>query len=68
LAKQKYRLEPIELVKKKLADMRIAMISSRTCPFATLGGKDMGGMNVYVNENTRSLGAICVHIDEFTRS
>jgi len=44
------------------------MISYHTCPLATLGGKDTGGMNVYVRELTRCLGALDVHVDVFTRS
>jgi D-inositol-3-phosphate glycosyltransferase len=47
---------------------RIAMISYHTCPLATLGGKDTGGMNVYVRELTRQLGHMGVHVDVFTRS
>jgi D-inositol-3-phosphate glycosyltransferase len=35
---------------------------------ATLGGKDIGGMNVYVREITRQLGVMGVHVDVFTRS
>ena len=48
--------------------MRIAMLSFHTCPLATLGGKDTGGMNVYVREITRQLGAMGIHVDVFTRS
>src|SRR5512147_2773579 len=48
--------------------LRIAMISYHTCPLATLGGKDTGGMNVYVRELTRQLGHMGVHVDVFTRS
>jgi D-inositol-3-phosphate glycosyltransferase len=48
--------------------MRIAMISYHTCPLATLGGKDTGGMNVYVRDLTRELGHFGVHVDVFTRS
>jgi D-inositol-3-phosphate glycosyltransferase len=48
--------------------LNIAMISYHTCPLATLGGKDTGGMNVYVRELTRHLGKINVHVDVFTRS
>jgi len=48
--------------------LSIAMISYHTCPLATLGGKDTGGMNVYVRELTRHLGRIGVHVDVFTRS
>lgn len=46
----------------------IAMLSYHTCPLATLGGKDTGGMNVYVRELTRYLGMAGVHVDVFTRS
>ncbi|RPJ41258.1 MAG: glycosyltransferase family 1 protein, partial [Chloroflexi bacterium] len=48
--------------------MNIAMISYHTCPLAILGGKDTGGMNVYVRELTRALGRRGVHVDVFTRS
>lgn len=48
--------------------MNIAMISYHTCPLAILGGKDTGGMNVYVREVTRYLGRKGVHVDVFTRS
>jgi D-inositol-3-phosphate glycosyltransferase len=48
--------------------LRIAMISYHTCPLATLGGKDTGGMNVYVRELTRQLGHMGIHVDVFTRS
>lgn len=48
--------------------MRIAMLSYHTCPLATLGGKDTGGMNVYVRDLTRELGRLGIHVDVFTRS
>jgi D-inositol-3-phosphate glycosyltransferase len=48
--------------------MRIAMLSYHTCPLAVLGGKDTGGMNVYVREVTSQLGEMGVHVDVFTRS
>ncbi len=48
--------------------MNVAMISYHTCPLAVLGGKDTGGMNVYVRELTRSLGRLGIHVDVFTRS
>ena len=48
--------------------LRIAMLSYHTCPLATLGGKDTGGMNVYVRELTRQLGHMGIHVDIFTRS
>jgi D-inositol-3-phosphate glycosyltransferase len=44
------------------------MLSYHTCPLATLGGKDTGGMNVYVRDLTSQLGRACVHVDVFTRS
>ncbi len=44
------------------------MISYHTCPLATLGGKDTGGMNVYVRDLTRYLGRRGVGVDVFTRS
>jgi D-inositol-3-phosphate glycosyltransferase len=44
------------------------MLSYHTCPLATLGGKDTGGMNVYVRELTRHLGRLGIHVDVFTRS
>lgn len=48
--------------------MNIAIISYHTCPLATLGGKDTGGMNVYVRDLTRYLGEQGIHADVFTRS
>jgi len=48
--------------------IRVAMLSYHTCPLATLGGKDTGGMNVYVRDLTRELGRLGVHVDVFTRS
>jgi D-inositol-3-phosphate glycosyltransferase len=48
--------------------MRVAMLSYHTCPLAALGGKDTGGMNVYVRELTRSLGSAGIRVDVFTRS
>jgi len=48
--------------------LNVAMLSYHTCPLATLGGKDTGGMNVYVRELTVELGRMCIHVDVFTRS
>ena len=48
--------------------MNIAVISYHTCPLATLGGKDTGGMNVYVRDLTKFLGSLGIHADVFTRS
>jgi D-inositol-3-phosphate glycosyltransferase len=46
---------------------RVAMISVHTSPFATLGGKDAGGLNVYVRELSRQLGRRGIAVDVFTR-
>lgn len=48
--------------------MRIALLSYHTCPLATLGGKDTGGMNVYVRDLARELGRQGFQLDVFTRS
>jgi D-inositol-3-phosphate glycosyltransferase len=55
------------LHKEKTVD-RIAMLSVHTCPLATLGGKETGGMNVYVRELTRELSRRGLAVDVFTRS
>ena len=47
---------------------RIAMLSVHTSPLARLGGKEAGGMNVYVRELTRELGRRGVAVDVFTRA
>ncbi len=46
---------------------RIAVISAHTSPLAALGGRETGGMNVYVRELSRELGARGYAIDVFTR-
>ncbi|MGE3962444.1 MAG: glycosyltransferase [Dehalococcoidia bacterium] len=46
---------------------RIAMLSLHTSPLAALGGRETGGMNVYVREVATRLGAIGVEVDVFTR-
>lgn len=46
---------------------RIAMLSVHTCPLAMLGGKNTGGMNVYVRELSRELGRRGYQVDIFTR-
>lgn len=43
------------------------MISVHTCPLAALGGKETGGMNVYVREVARQLGSQGISVDVFTR-
>ena len=46
---------------------RIGVISVHTCPLAALGGKETGGMNVYVREVARHLGRLGLAVDVFTR-
>ena len=48
--------------------LRVAMLSVHTCPLAALGGKETGGMNVYVRELSRELGRMGLAVDVFTRS
>ncbi len=48
--------------------LRVAMVSVHTCPLAALGGKETGGMNVYVREVARELGRMGAQVDIFTRS
>ncbi len=47
---------------------RLAVLSVHTCPLAALGGKETGGMNVYVRELGRELGRLGFEVDVFTRS
>ena len=47
--------------------LRIAVLSTHTCPLAPLGGWETGGMNVYVRELGRALAARGVGVDIFTR-
>ena len=46
---------------------RVALLSVHACPLARLGGRDSGGMNVYVRELARELGRRGVTVDVFTR-
>lgn len=47
--------------------LRVAMLSVHTCPLATLGGKETGGMNVYVRDLSAELSRRGVSADIFTR-
>jgi D-inositol-3-phosphate glycosyltransferase len=47
---------------------RVALLSVHTCPLAALGGKETGGMNVYVREVARELGRLGYGVDVFTRN
>lgn len=44
------------------------MLSMHTSPVARLGGKETGGMNVYVRELSRELAARGIAVDVFTRA
>lgn len=43
------------------------MLSVHACPLAKLGGRDSGGMNVYVRELSRELASRGDEVDVFTR-
>jgi D-inositol-3-phosphate glycosyltransferase len=47
--------------------MRIAQVSAHTSPLAPLGGRETGGMNVYVLELSRELAGLGYEVDIFTR-
>src|SRR5690606_37751611 len=47
--------------------MRIAMLSAHTSPLAPLGGRETGGINVYVLELSRELARLGYEVDIFTR-
>jgi len=51
-----------------MTPLRVAMLSVHTCPLAALGGKETGGMNVYVRELARELARMGAAVDVFTRS
>ncbi len=44
------------------------MLSVHTCPLATLGGKETGGMNVYVRDLSTEFSRRGVEVDVYTRS
>ncbi|MBI2830267.1 MAG: glycosyltransferase [Chloroflexi bacterium] len=47
--------------------LRLALLSVHSCPVGHLGGKDTGGMNVYVRELARELGKQGHLVDVYTR-
>ncbi|MDE3095495.1 MAG: glycosyltransferase [Chloroflexota bacterium] len=53
--------------KPAAAGRRIAVLSVHTSPLAAPGGRETGGMNVYVRELSRELGARGYAVDVFTR-
>lgn len=46
---------------------RVAMFSVHSSPLAALGGRETGGMNVYVREVSRHLAARGIAVDVYTR-
>ncbi len=46
---------------------RVASVSVHTSPLAALGGKDAGGMNVYIRELSCQLANLGLPVDVFTR-
>ena len=48
--------------------LRIAMLSVHSCPIGQLGGRDTGGMNVYIRELAAALGRRGHLIDIYTRA
>ena len=50
-----------------LSPRRVAMFSVHSCPLATLGGRETGGMNVYVRELSQRLSDRGIAVDVFTR-
>ena len=47
--------------------MRIAMLSVHACPMAKLGGRDAGGMNLFIRELARDLASRGIEVDVYTR-
>jgi len=47
--------------------LRLAILSVHSCPVGNLGGRDTGGMNVYVREIARYLGKQGHLVDVYTR-
>ncbi len=46
--------------------LKIAMISIHSCPLGMLGGRDTGGMNVYIRELAREMGKRGHAVDIYT--
>jgi D-inositol-3-phosphate glycosyltransferase len=47
--------------------LKIAMISVHSCPLGKLGGKNTGGMSVYIRELASELGKRGHRVDVYTR-
>jgi D-inositol-3-phosphate glycosyltransferase len=48
-------------------NLRIAMLSLHSCPVGMPGGRDTGGMNIYIKELARELGKRGHTVDIYTR-
>ena len=48
--------------------LKIAMLSVHSCPLGNLGGRDTGGMNVYIRELSQELSKKGHMVDIYTRS
>jgi len=48
--------------------LKIAMLSVHSCPLGQPGGRDTGGMNVYIKELSRALGETGHCVDIYTRA
>ena len=59
--------EPTATKRDGPAVRRIAVLSVHTSPLATLGGREAGGMNVYIRELSLALGSRGYIVDVFTR-
>jgi len=51
-----------------MSKLRFAILCVHTCPLGKLGGKDAGGMNVYVRELAIALGKKGHRVDVFTHA
>ncbi len=51
-----------------IEQLKIAMISFHSCPLGNLGGRDTGGMNVYIRELAQELGRRGHIVDIYTRA
>ena len=49
------------------SERRVALLSVHSCPLGRIGGKDTGGMSIYLRELTHELGKHGFLIDIFTR-
>jgi D-inositol-3-phosphate glycosyltransferase len=49
-------------------EAHVAMLSVHSCPMGNLGGRDTGGMNVYIRELAPALAEIGFRVDIFTRA